>query len=787
MLRFCLLCGMLGPILLATATTPASGQAEPAPGFRSASWAEHLEREAAAAAVPSPEKARGWLRTLTEEPHVAGTPADYQNAVFVRDRLREWGWKADFAEYECLINYPIPDSIHLAIVRPEAFELPITEDPVLDDKDSASGAVFPAFHGYGASGDVTAQVVYANYGRPDDFDRLAKLGVDVKGKIVLVRYGSLFRGLKVLNAQKRGAVGVLVYSDPADDGYMRGDVYPKGPYRPPSAVQRGSVQFLSLGPGDPSTPGWPSLKNGKRLPFDPLNGFPLDAPAGDELAAGVRRPRVTDTVGQWEKQTNLKRREYFAAIPSLPISYQAARPILDQLAGPEVPDGWQGGLPFAYHVGPGPVEVRLAVAMDYKIRTIWNVLARIDGSVEPERWILLGNHRDAWTYGAVDPGSGTAATLETCRALGEAVKAGWKPRRSLVYASWDGEEYGLLGSTEWAEEMADALGRKAVLMLNVDSAVSGHDLSVSGVPSLRDLFLSAARDVVDPRTGKSLADAWLERQRKSWADGSVALDPAVWDQPTSESAVARVEVPTGFEPKLGTMGSGSDYTAFLDHLGVPALDVDFAGRYGVYHSIYDDFFWMEKFGDPEFLTHATASRLYTRIVMRAAGAEVVPMTFAPYARFLHEQVDDLRTAAVRKARSNGRPFEVPGLAGVMSAVKGFEVQAAAVDSALAALRSQPELAADTGSRLNDALTQVERSFLHAGGLPGRPWFRHTVFAPGLTTGYAAWTLPGLRQALQDDDAAAMTEQARILAERINAAAGALAKIPPLVAPAASSP
>ncbi len=312
-------------------------------------------------------------------------------------------------------------------------------------------------------------MVYVNYGRPEDFDALEKMGIDIKDKIVLVRYGELFRGLKVWNAQKRGARGILIFSDPADDGYAKGDVYPNGRFRPGSAIQRGSVQFLSLGPGDPSTPFGPSTKRAKRIPFDESYGFTL----GDEVSA---RFQNLPSVKQWEKATGLKRDDYFATIPSLPISYDTAHEILKVLAGPNVPSGWQGGLPLAYHVGPGPAEVSLTVWMDYQLRPIWNVIATIPGTVEPDRWVMLGNHRDAWVYGAVDPGSGTAATLETCRALGEAVKHGWKPRRTLVYASWDAEEYGLVGSTEWAEEHAEELKKKAVLLLNVDSAVAGPEL-----------------------------------------------------------------------------------------------------------------------------------------------------------------------------------------------------------------------------------------------------------------------------------------------------------------------
>ncbi len=755
---------------------------EPPPGFRAAAWAEYKTREDAAAAVPTPESARAWLRTLTEEPHVAGTPADYETAVFVRDKLRSWGWTADLVEYECLINYPIKVSIDL--VRPTATALPIMEAPLPADKDSASPEAFPAFHGYGASGNATAQVVYANYGRPEDFESLEKLGVDVRGKIVLVRYGGPFRGLKVRNAQKRGAAGVLIYSDPLDDGYMRGDVYPIGPFRPGSALQRGSVQFLSLGPGDPTTPGWPSVRGAKRLPFDGMYGFPLDRAAdhpqpGDPgFQAEPKARRQSGAVSAWERQTGLNRVDYFPAIPSLPISYDAARPILEALGGPNVPAGWQGGLPFAYHVGPGPAEVQLHVLMDYRLRPIWNVIARLEGHVEPERWVIVSNHRDAWVYGAVDPSSGTATTLETCRALGEAVKAGWKPHRSIVYASWDAEEYGLVGSTEWAEEMADSLKRKAVLVLNVDAAVGGRELSAGGIPSLRDLFLSAASDVIEPRSGKTLAEAWSASERRAWAkEAPVDLDSSVWSATTppaspSETAVAA----TPFQPRLEPLGSGSDYTVFVDHLGIPALDIDFKGGYGVYHSIYDNFFWMEKFGDPEFVTHATAARLYTRIAMRAAGSEVVLFTFTPYAEELRNQLDDLRRRVVRKQREDHDAIEIAGLPALIAAIRGFESRAHAVDAGLRAIAPLEAIAPDLAARLNDSLTEVERSWLNLAGLPGRPWFRHVLYAPGLTTGYAAWPLPGLRQAIEDNNAALMNEQSKILVERINAATAALERV-----------
>ena len=765
------LSGGFGWLALGLATSAAFGSVpastlaqEASIGFAPGSRAAQTKFEAHALAVPTPDAARAWLRGLTEEPHVAGTPADHKTALDLAEKLKSWGWDTEIVEYEVLLNYPI--RVNCEISRPTRQVLKMTEDLVIADKDSGSGAAFPAFHGYGVSGDANAQVVYANFGRLEDFSALEKMGVDVRGKVVLVRYGELFRGLKVRNAQQKGAKGILIYSDPGDDGFAKGDVFPDGPYRSGSSLQRGSVQFLSLGPGDPSTPGVPSIKGAKRLPWSERNGMPLDEGMLDPMS-----------VKDWEKETGQVRNDYYASIPSLPISYDAARPILEAMGGANVPPGWQGGLPLAYHVGPGPVEVQMAVQMQYKIRPIWNVVAKIKGEVEPDRWVMIGNHRDAWVYGAVDPSSGTSATMEMCRALGSAVNNGWKPKRTLLYASWDAEEYGLVGSTEWADQFSDAIKEKAVLMLNVDSAVSGPNLDIDGVPSLRDLMLEATGAVTDIRSGRTLRDLWVAKKRAAWA-GTASIDlDGVWEgngeesKPEASAATARK-----FSPMLNPLGSGSDYTAFLDHLGVPAVDAGFSGKYGVYHSIYDDFFWMEKFGDPEFLTHATAARLYTLIAMRAAGADVVPLRFVPYGEALREYLDDLRRMVARKARaSDGEPARLvfEGMPKLVAAIKAFESQATILDAATDALSKRDGVPQGQLSRVNDALTQVERAFLLPKGLPGRPWFKHAIYAPGLTTGYAAWPMPGVRQAVNDGDLAMLSTQTAALIERIDAATAAL--------------
>jgi N-acetylated-alpha-linked acidic dipeptidase len=419
--------------------------------------------------------------------------------------------------------------------------------------------------------------------------------------------------------------------------------------------------------------------------------------------------------------------------------------------------------------------------MEYRVRTIWNVIATIAGTVEPDRWIMLGNHRDAWVYGAVDPGSGTAATMEMCRALGSAVKNGWKPRRTLMYASWDAEEYGLVGSTEWAEQNRSSIDEKAVLMLNVDSAVSGPEFGASGVPSLRELLLDAAGAIIDPRTGKSLRSAWTDAHRAAWgASAPLVLADPLWDSPVKGDvrSGSRQPAPTSFFPQLGTLGSGSDFTAFLDHLAVPALDVGFHGGYGVYHSIYDDFNWMEKFGDPEFLTHAMAARLYTLIAMRAAAADVAPFKFVPYGMALREHVDELRlihAQRVRKAdpvKPNIEP-EFTGLPGLVEAVREFQLQAFELDRATLMVAERDQVGSAELAKLNDLLTRVERAFLLEKGLPERPWFKHAIYAPGLTTGYAAWPLPAIRQAIEDRNKTRLAADLPPTVERIKKATTAM--------------
>lgn len=668
--------------------------------------------------TPTPDRARRWLAALTEDPHVAGTPAEKRVADYVLARFKEFGLAAELVRYDVFLNHP--KHVSLELTSPVEEELKLREDPYDVDKDSSQSGMYPAFHGYGASGKAEAEVVYVNYGSPADFARLEGMGISVAGKITLVRYGGAFRGLKVKESQDRGAVGVLIYSDPRDDGYMTGDVYPDGPMRPPSAIQRGSVLFLSHLPGDPSTPGWASTSGAKRLTREQMTNVPK--------------------------------------IPSLPIAYAEAEKILRRLGGPRVPDDWQGGLPFSYHVGPGSAAVAMDVQMDEGLKPIYNVIARIPGNVEPEKLVILGNHRDAWTHGAVDPNSGTAAQLEVARGLAAALKNGWTPKRTIILASWDAEEYGLVGSTEWAEEHAADLQKNAVAYLNCDVAVTGPNLGMSGTPSLLALAQQAARDVPDIKRGGSVGADWESRLRSAW------------NTATPVDLTAKQDAQ--FTSRLSPLGSGSDYTVFIDHLGVPSFDFGFSGGYGVYHSVYDNFRWMEKYGDPEFLYHAAAARLWGLMAMRLASAEVVPLRYSTYARDLQDDLDVLRRDAIRRARvqvdssSGAKAPLTPDFSEIIAALQDLRSVGEAVDRAAdAAMKSSDATAA---RRINDVLTQVERSFLDTQGLPNRPWFRHMLIAPGLTTGYAPWPFPALQEALDTKDAAMFAAETKRVAAAIRA-------------------
>jgi N-acetylated-alpha-linked acidic dipeptidase len=696
--------------LLAVVSLSAQETSKPPVGFSKASADALAKYERIMLDTPSPANARKWLEALTAEPHVAGTPAEKKVADYVKDRLTEFGLSPEVVKYDVFLNHP--KLVSLTMTAPTRQELALKEDVYPQDKFSGSPGQFPAFHGYGASGTASGQVIYVNYGSPADHAKLKELGQSVEGKIVLVRYGGAFRGLKVKEAQERGAVGVLIYSDPADDGYARGDVYPDGPMRPASAIQRGSVQFLSIQPGDPSTPGGiPSTDGAKRLTRAEMNNVPK--------------------------------------IPSLPISYREAEKLLRNLSGPRVPNEWQGSLPFSYHIGPGGAAVEMKVEMDEGLKPIYNVMVTIPGTTD--QVVVVGNHRDAWTPGAIDPNSGTAAMLEAARSFGVALKAGWKPRRTIILASWDAEEYGLVGSTEWAEANAAMLSQKAVAYLNIDVAVQGAEFNAGGVPSLRDVVREVARLVPDPKKGGSIGALWETRAKNAWA----ASTPVAVGSPDRE-----------FEHQLGRLGSGSDYTAFLDFLGVPSTDVGFSGSSGVYHSVYDNFRWMSLYGDPDFVYHQAASRMMGLLTMRIASADVAPLRFSNYARALTDDLDEIRTDVQRRARTAaGKPF-LPDFAPVLTALAAFERAGVAADAAADRVIASGDAAA--AARMSDALARVERAFLNPQGLPGRPWFKHQLIGPGLTTGYAPWPYPALREAVEKKDAAMFAAELKKVVAAITA-------------------
>jgi N-acetylated-alpha-linked acidic dipeptidase len=681
-------------------------------------------------AVPKPASAREHLRRLTAEPHVAGTREDYQTALYVRDQMRSFGLTSELKEYQVLLQYPKQPTI-VEMLAPRRERLQTVETIVPEDPTSSSRRIIPLFNGYSGVGDVTAPLVYVNYGLPGDYEALKKLGVDVKGKIVIARYGSSFRGVKAKVAEQNGAIGLIIYSDPADDGYMQGDTYPKGPWRPPSSAQRGSVQYLFEYPGDPLTPGVPSIPGKPRL----------------KIADATDLPRI----------------------PVQPMSYGEARKLLEALRGPLRPRGFQGGLPFPYHTGgTADVRVRIKTDLEYVERTIWNVITRVEGNEEPDRWVIMGNHRDAWAFGAVDPNSGTSAMLEAGRGFGQLLKAGWKPRRTIFLCSWDAEEYGLIGSTEWVEENAEELKERAVAYLNMDSAVSGANFGAASVPSLWKLIRSSTRAIHDPKTGKSVYQAWQDRSREALPEAELT-DPLTG----SDRAIA--------EARIGALGSGSDYTPFLQHLGVPSLDMGFNGDYGVYHSAYDSFYWMSKFGDPTFAYHVAAAQVWGTIALRLANASVLPFDYTDYGAQVRDFLTETSRTAARRRLADS--FDAKALS---EAIKDFMEEAARVDRrrreaiiefdmASAANNDASRRAAERVRRINDALINTERALTDARGLRGRPWYKHQIYAPGYYTGYAAQPLPDLRQGIEDRNAADAREAATRITEAIVRATGALRK------------
>jgi len=683
-------------------------------GFRNFSAEQQLETRFLA--VPDPKLAEEHLRILTAEPHIAGSPEDKKTADYVFQKFREAGLDAQITEYKVWINLPAEVSVTITHPSMPNYHAP-TPEHVSDDPFQDDPRITPAFSGSSPSGDVEAEVVYANYGRPEDFKQLEDMKIDVRGKIVIVRYGENFRGVKVYDAEQRGAAGVIIYSDPIDDGYFRGDKYPQGPWRPESAVQRGSILYMFKYPGDPTTPGiasTPSLPDAQRI-----------AP---EQAANM--PHT----------------------PTTPLSYEDARPILENLDGPLSPRPWQGALPFAYHTGPGPVRVKIHLKQDYQYRTIWDVTGRVRGTEAPDDWVVAGNHRDAWVYGTVDPNSGTAAMLEAVHGIGELLKSGWKPKRTLIFASWDAEEEGLMGSTEWAEQHQAELAH-AVAYFNMDVGVNGPNFSASAVPSLKQFVRDVTKTVPSP-AGSTVYDVWKEKQAKDAADAQSGRPQRRRD--SSQDS----QTPAG-EVRLGNLGSGSDYTAFLQHLGVPCTDITSGGDYGVYHSTFDDFAWFKKFGDPTFAYEQEMARVFGLEMLRMGNADVLPYDYEAYAKEINSYVEAAQKKAAEKLGKNAPDFN--------DALKAAKRMIGAAGTMAA---KQKDASADA-ARLNHVLRQAEGALLLPDGLPNRSWFRHSIYAPGEYTGYAAVVIPGVNEALDAGDDVRLRQQLAALTAAINRAAETL--------------
>jgi N-acetylated-alpha-linked acidic dipeptidase len=655
-------------------------------------------------AVPNAKLAGEELKTLTAEPHVASSPEDHKTAEYVAQKFRAAGLDTEIVPYRVLMNQP-------KVVKVEAFDAagkqlmsgPTREHVGGDPFENDPRVVMP-FNGSSGSGDVTGEVVYANYGRLEDYDELAKQHIDLHGKIVIVRYGANFRGVKVYIAEKRGAVGVIIYSDPQDDGYYKGDPYPLGPWRPETGVQRGSVQYLFKYPGDPETPGVASTP---------------DLPDSARINPEGNQPHII----------------------SIPLSYHDAAPILQAMKGSGVPQGWQGALPFRYHLGPGGVRVHLLSQQDYERRTIWDVVGKVKGTESPEDWVVVGNHRDAWVYGAVDPNSGTASMLEAVHGVGALLKEGWKPKRSIVFCSWDAEEEGLIGSTEWVEQHAQQL-RNAVAYFNVDVAVAGPDFSASAVPSLKNFMREIAKSVPSPM-GDTVYQEWRANGHKG-----------------NEHRASNAPPTPGEEVHVSDLGSGSDFTPFLQHEGVPSTDIGSGGPYGVYHSVFDNYAWFEMNADPHFVYLQQMARVLGLEAVRMADTEVLPYDYEEYAREVKAYIE----SAKRKAGDDG-------LSG-LDFGPALEATAKFATAARHAHWLQTNPPADP-AEFNATLRAVETALLTPEGLPRRSWYKHTIYAPGEYTGYAAVVIPGVNEAIEAKDSAVAAEQLTVLTHCLERAAQTL--------------
>jgi N-acetylated-alpha-linked acidic dipeptidase len=705
---------------LLSAASPDTDQ--PLNGYSAASSRTQREWETKFRAIPEPQNQRDYMQRLAARPHHVGSPYDKDNAEWMLAKFKEWGLDASIESFDVL--FPTPKVRVVELVEPTKFTLKLQE-PVLsvDPTSNQQSEQLPTYNAYSADGDVTAPLVYVNYGTPDDYEKLQRMGVSVKGAIVIARYGNSWRGIKPKVAGEHGALGCLIYSDPTDDGYTQGDVFPNGAWRPRDGVQRGSVMDMPIYPGDPLTPGVGATKDAKRL--------------------------------------DLKDAKTLTKIPVLPISYADAQPLLAALKGEVVPEAWRGSLPQTYHLGPGPAKVHLKVQANWDIKPLYDVIVKIPGATNPDEWVVRGNHHDAWVNGAEDPVSGTVALMEEARALSTLLKQGWKPKRTIIYCVWDGEEPGLLGSTEWGEAHADELRQHAVAYINSDGNGRGY-LNMGGSHTLEKFVSGVARDVEDP---EKKITVWKRDQLKAIADAKTPED--------------RKDVRDRPDLRIDALGSGSDWTVFLDHLGIASLDLSYGDEDGggIYHSIYDDFYWYTHFSDTDFTYGRALSQTAGTAVIRLADADLLPYDFTGLADTIHRYLDELQkllqtkqdevternkeieegvftaTADPKKTSVPPPTEEVPphlNFAPLQNASDTLTHSAERYQKALEKITTNGELKASTSQlqALNEKLMQSERKLVSPEGLPGRPWFQHLIYAPGAYTGYGVKTIPGVREAIE---------------------------------------
>lgn len=739
-LRFALpLCVSLAAFCQTTAGAPSLV------GYSAQAAQTELQWEKKFQALPSPDQLRANMQRLAARPHNVGSPYDKDNAEWMLQQFRSWGFDANIETFYVL--FPTPKERLLQLVAPTEFTAKLQEPPIAGDPTSSQQSEqLPSYNAYSPDGDVTAPLVYVNHGNREDYKTLDRMGISVKGAIVIARYGGGWRGIKPKVAAEHGAIGCIIYSDPRDDGYSVDDAYPKGSGRPDESVQRGAVTDTYYD-GDPLTPGYGATKNAKRIPIS-------------------------------EAKT-------IAKIPTLPISYADAQPLLAAITGPVVPAGWGGGLPITYHIGPGVAKVHLKVKFNWDIKPVYDVIAKIPGSTEPNEWVIRGNHHDAWVNGAEDPVSGMSAVLEEARAFGELLHQGWKPRRTIIYCAWDGEEPGLLGSTEWVETHIAELKQHAVLYVNSDNTDRGF-LRIDGSHSLEQFIDGVASGIPDPEKNMSVL------QRAKLARIARASSPA-----------ERAELRQRQDMRIAALGDGSDYASFLDHAGIPSLDLRFNGEEGkgsVYHSIYDDYTWYSRFSDGKFVYGRALAQLAGTAVMRMADADLLPYNFTNYAETVQRYVGQLNTeitderAKIKEQNQEiqegvynaisdpQKPAMTPpktetpapflNLAPLQNAATTFTQAAAAYQQALTQLETGggAALNSSTINAVNQTLMTVEQAFLNPNGLPGRPWFQHMIYAPGAYTGYGVKTIPGVREALDQHQWSLAEQEAAITAKVIDNAA-----------------